>query len=499
MRRLPRMQPNATLIVGTSHHPLEQGEPVIVPSGAVIVELEGVSALTAVRMDGRSPRIAWNPRTRRATLAVDLKRDTGFHELIVGPATFMFGTEDAKLRIDGMVELLDYLQAHGLSWSGAMFFSGSEQILRDARLDRAWLARRGNEIVALGTAIAERPWTTSRSRRRRTDHGVPDVGATLKLLRERPDLLEEMEDGPVEFEHGDATVKRYAPREVIVRERKAMFDTPGNRRMTALLDGVAALARSTQIKAPKHIRKEMAELVEQVERLLLRSPFNELRRRGAHLRLPLALAVEERIDPRYAAAREMHRELVRERHWDPRREVMPERAYAGHADAIYQRFCGHLLADHLGLEPTAELPGEGKGPHFAGDRFELYVDVTPPSSVIHNWREDSDREANLRPDLVLRERSTGRVALMDAKYRADRLRATLDSLAEVQLYLQTYSRKRVGILFPPGPGPDEQRWKAHEVTDGTFCIYELPFLPEARMASFLSGELDPVIELLLDD
>jgi hypothetical protein len=491
------MLPSATLAAGTERHSLTGGELVIVPAGLVMLDVEGVTTPNAVRLDGRQPRITWNSSTGRATLVVDLARDTGFHELIVGPLTFLFGTEDAKLRIDGVLELLTYLGSQGLSWSGAMFFSGSKQVLRDPRLDRAWLERTATEIVGIGSAIANRPWTVRRGRRSRTGLGVPAVGASMRLLRQRPDLLEEFEDGPVRFEHPDGRVKAYAPREIVGRNRKLTLDTPGNRRATALLDGTSALAKATHTQAPEQVRKTMLELSERLDRLLLKPPFRELRRHGAHLRLPLALAAEEQLDSRYAAARALHHELFADRHWDPRREIMPERAYASFADAIYQRFCGQLLADHLELQPTADLPGEGIGPHFAGKRFDLYLDVTPPRSVVRDWRDDSVRRANLRPDLVLHERSTGRVALMDAKYRSKDLRATPDSLADAQLYLQAYSRERIGILFPPRPGPADKRWTVHKVTDGTFSIYEIPFLPDARMATFLAQKVDPVIELLL--
>jgi hypothetical protein len=484
------------LLAGGVRHPLVNSEPVIVRAGHVVIEIEDLTARTAVRVDGRSPQMTWNPARQQAVLSLDLKRDTGFHELIAGTETFLFGTEDAKLRIDGVVKLLDYLGSSGLAWSGTMFFSGSDQVLRDARLDRAWLERRGNEIVRLMAAIAERPSRLTQRTRRRADHGVPDVAATMRLLRERPDLLEEMDGGPIRFEHA-GTKRTYAPREVIVRERKIMFDTAGNRLATALLDGTLALAKATRAQEPQEARKELSVLITQLERLLPRHPFRAAQIRRSHLRPTGTTAAAEWLDPRYARVHALHDELFSERHWSPQRQVIPERAYASFADAIYQRFCAQLLADHLDLLPTAELPGQGQGPHFIGARFELYVDVKPPSSVIHDWRGDSDRKTKRRPDLVLHEPSTNRAAVLDVKYRSQGIRATRDSLSEVQIYMQAYSHKRVAVIFPPGLGADEQRWKVHKVTDGTFCIYEVPFLPEPRMANFLATDVDRVIEQLL--
>jgi hypothetical protein len=486
------------LLAGGVRYPLLDSEPVIVRAGNVLVELEDVPARTAVRIDGRSPQMTWNQARQQAVLSLDLKRDTGFHELIAGSATFLFGTEDAKLRIDGVVKLLDYLGSNGLAWSGTMFFSGTDQVLRDPRLDRAWLERRGNEIVRTIAAIAERPSRLARRTRRRADHGMPDVAATMRLLRERRDLLEEMDSGPIRFEHAGAE-RAYAPREVIVREHKIMFDTAGNRLATALLDGTLALAKATRAQEPKKARKELSALIAQLERLRLRHPFRSLRNRRSHLQQADQIAAGEWRDPRYASVYALHDELFNERHWSPQRQVMPERSYASFADAIYQRFCAQLLADHLDLLPTDDLPGHGKGPHFIGTRFELYVDVKPPSSVIRDWREDSDRKTKRRPDLVLHEPSTGRVAVLDVKYRARGMRATRDSLSEVQLYMQAYSQKQVAVIFPPGMGEDEQRWRVREVTDGTFCIYEVPFLPEPQMADFLGTNVDRVLERLLED
>lgn len=491
------MPPRATLVSGEDRHALSESDPAIVPAGMAILELDGVLAPESVRLDGRRPRIGWDATKRRATVAADLTRDTGFHELVVGPSRFLFGTEDGKLRNEGMVALLDYLGARGLDWSGAMYFSGTRQMVRDLRLDYIWLARVGEEIVSVGSAVADRPWTAPRARRSRLDRGVPHVGATMRLLRERPDLLEEHERGPIRLERPDGTLAAYAPREVVVRGRERSCDTPGNRRVTGLLADAAALARAIGSRAPTTIRSEMADFAGRLERLLGRPPFADLRQRPLRRPLPVAQVGEERFDPRYAAAWKLHRELHVDRHWDPRREIMPEWAYGGHADAIYQRFCGQLLADHLGLRPTAEAPGEGSGPHFAGERFDLYLDVTPPRSVIRDWRDDSERRAGLRPDLVLHERDSGRAALMDAKYRNRRGRASADSLTDVQLYLQAYSRRSVGVLFPPATNAGGDIWKVHRVSDGRFTILEMPFLPEPQMADFLAEQIGPALESLL--
>lgn len=488
---------SATLLVGATRYPLDPATPVIVPAGPIVVEVEGLSGRDAVRLDGRRIAVGYDPDTRRATFGLDLKRATGYHELLAGATrSYLFGTDDAKLRISGVIALLDYLGREGLAWSGTMFFSGSDEVLRDHRLDRAWLERRAEQILELLGQIAERPATLHGMRRRRATHGVPDIAATHRLLRAKRDLLEEFERGPIGLIGAEGTQKHYAPREIVIRERTRVQDTPGNRRATSLLVGAASLARSIARATPDDLRPAVEAVAQEAERFLLHEPFRSLHKTAAHHRLASAPGREERYDNRYIRIAELHDEIFRDRHWDPTRDVMPERAYAGFADQIYQRFCAFVLADHLELIP-AESGLVGDGPHFTGDRFELFVDVTPPPAVISDWRDKTDRPAQLRPDLVLRERSSGRVALLDAKYRNSGLRASSDSLSDVQLYLQAYMRKRIGILYPPGLGPVAERWSIHRVTDGDRAIVEVPILPEARLAEFLEDAVDPVIEELL--
>jgi hypothetical protein len=485
----------ATLIAGGERHPLQHDQPVLVGAGPVVIVVEGATA--AIRLDGRPVQAAWDASSGTATIAVDLARDTGFHELIVAAnRAYLFGTEDAKLRIDGVRSMLDYLEAAGLAWSGTMFFSGTDQVLRDPRLDRAWIERTLPELLDVARRIAQRPATMRGSRRVRADHGVPDLAATMALLRARGrDLLEEHPTGPIQVAGPDGE-SRWAPREVIVRRRTKATDTVGNRRATALLTDVRALIVTTAGQIPdQDIARALRDHLAEIDEVVRLEPFRTLRRRHAHRGLPRLARAEERTDPRYGLTFGLWRELRQERHWDPSRAVMPERAYAGYADRIYQRFCAILLADALGLEPNPRTAGTGI-PAFTSSRFDLYVDTKPPSSVLSDWRDRTERPSSLRPDLVLHERASGRVAVLDSKYRRDKrsgLRASGDSLSEVQLYLQAYGRNEVGVLYPPR----EPYWEINDVTDGQQRIVEIPFRPEAAMAEFLDAHALPTIEGLL--
>lgn len=489
------MKPLVTLVAGGERIAIGDGEePTTVPAETVVIDIAQLGS-SAIHLDGRPCSVSRDSIEERATFAVDLTRDTGFHELRVGREAFVFATEDAKLKLEGIQELLDYLRANSLRWSGAMFFSGTDDVLRDPKLDAAWLDLHGSEVLQNLEDIAADPWSRAIRVPRRGTHGVPHVAATMSLLRRRRDLLEPFDDGPITVELGTGS-QSYVPRQVMVRNQSRSFDVAGNRRATALGDGVAALARVLATKAPTRTRASFTKLASDLEAGLQRRPFRDLRRRKAHLRVPQRWGVEEREDSRYVRAQELYASLYEDRHWDPRREVLPERAYVGHADGIYQRFVGQLLADHYGMNSTSVVPGTEPGPHFANDRFDLYLDVSPPAPLV-DWRDKSERPTRRRPDIVLHERASGRTALLDAKYRAAGARASESSLSEVQLYLQAYSRRRIGVVYPPVASSVGDPWSVHAVTDGSHAIYEIPMSGASHVAGFLP-EIESCIEKLLD-
>jgi hypothetical protein len=275
------------------------------------------------------------------------------------------------------------------------------------------------------------------------------------------------------------------------------LDTPGNRRASSLLIRVTELATRVLVDAPSRTAETVSDLRHRLTALALREPFRSLIRRRAYCGLSQRPLREEIYDERYASAYRLSSELERDRHWDPQLETVPEWAYAGMADQIYQRFCAHLLADYLGLtSDPAQVSAFGAS--FADKDWLLWVDRQPPSWVVQDWRDRSSRPARLRPDLTLFHRPTGRAALMDAKYRRSGERASDDSLTDVQLYLQAYGRRTVGVLYP-FVGNGELR--VHRVADeklDTSAIYEIPFVPEPRMAEFISSVFMETLDEMLE-
>ncbi len=481
---------DAFAISGSLRKALSADQPVILPSGPVVLDIRAVAHSGAVRLDGRPLPVAFDQAGHVATAALNLARATGYHHLQVGTdRRYVFGTDDAKLRIDGVVEMLAYLREHadalGLSWNGTVQFSGTGQVLRDVRLDVAWLEQHVGEIADLAAAISRRPFTVSRKRRELARQGVPDVAATGRLIRRRPDLMERHPDGPVTFEG-----EQWAPREFLRQRRENTGDTQGNRTMTRLLLAVLELARTCQASAPGALQAELATHVEMIARGVRRDPFVSIRRQCGHLRIGVHPATEERVDERYRRARALLNQLLKDRHWDPLNQVTEEWAFATLADQVFQAFAAIVVARAFDLVPVAPM---GKsGPHFASHDYAMWVDSAPPDDVLHNWRDDTSTPSSLRPDIVIRRRADNRVAVLDAKYRSGGLRATPDSLSEVQLYLQAYGCREVCVLFPPTAGIPP--WHAHLVTNQHFGITELPLRPMEDLAAYIVDVLRPAID-----
>lgn len=480
---------DAIVIAGNVRSVLSGSEPAIVPSGPVVVELHGVADAGAVRLDGGPLPVAFDSGSGTATVALNLSRATGYHQLRVGTdRQYIFGTEDAKLRIEGVVDMLGYLRDHaqssGLSWNGTVQFSGGGHVLRDVRLDAAWLEQHVGEIAELAASVSRRPFTARRTRRELAREGVPDVPETGRLIRRRPELMEAHPSGPVTFE-GES----WAPRKFVRKRSDHTSDTQGNRTLTRLLVAVLALARASEAAAPTDLQANLATQVEILGRAVRQEPFASIRRQRGHLRIGAHPATEERIDPRYRRARSLLRELLRDRHWDPQHQVSEEWAFAKLADQVFQIFAAIVIARAFELSPQAPLTTAG--PHFGSAEYDMWVDSTPPEDVLRNWRTETSTPQALRPDIVLRRRGDHRVAVLDAKYRSSGERATPESLSEAQLYLQSYGCRKVSVIFPPigqlVPSP-------HVITNGHFAVTELPLRPMEDLHAHVADVIRPAIE-----
>jgi len=413
----------------------------VVPASDVVVAVAGARSKN-VRLDGRSLRLsAGEP----GLLAINMVRSTGFHRLVVDEQVFWFGTEDAKLGLSGIAEMLHELGTMGTGWTGQALFSDGNG-LRDAHVSYGWLDQWADAaLAAVGTVIESPRSSTSTSRvlRRRGGAGVL-LAPTLRLLRSDPRrYLAEVPGGLIEVDG-----RRFEPLRVVARRRDSTLDTVANRRAVAILPWIDRLSRDVV---------EAGASPEVVARCRLWS-----NRARSLLRRPLAQAIgasslgtdprqsEEITEAPYRTTYRVARDLADRFGWSASVEPASRLSYVQYSDLIYQAYAASRLAAELGLAQTAPVLGAAQ-PAFSGADFDLYYDTPPPAAVLRSWRLHSSRPDDSRPDLLLRERSTGRVAVLDAKYRVARDGgASEDSRKDVSAYMSLYGIDAVTILYP-GP------------------------------------------------
>lgn len=434
--------PTVRLLAGGVERVLGSAEQVV-PAGGVVVSVAGARSKN-VRLDGRALRLSSG---EPGLLAVDLVRSTGYHRLLVDGHLFWFGTEDAKLGLGGIVQMLQDLTTLGTGWTGQALFSDGSG-LRDAHVSYAWLDQWADQALsAVGTIIASprSNTTTTRALRRRGGPGVL-LAPTLRLLRSDPSrYLAEMPGGLIE-----ADGRAFEPLRVVARRRESTLNTVANRRAVAILGWIDRLSRDVMTANAG---------AEAVARCRLWS-----NRARALQRRPLAQAIGSpslEVEPRqseeitevpYRTTYRIAQDLADRFGWSAAVEPTSRLSYVQYSDAIYQAYVASRLAKELGLAQTAPVLGTAQ-PAFSGDRFDLYYDTTPPVGVLRSWRSHSLRPDDSAPDLLLHERTSGHVAVLDAKYRVARDEtATEDSRKEVSAYMSLYGLQAVTILYPGAPG-----------------------------------------------
>jgi len=452
-----------TAVVGANAVTLTK-EVTTLPAAPVIVDVvspEGVD----VRLDGRLLHGA-GPRV---LTAVDLTRSTGFHRLQVGQQTFSFATEDAKLRLDGIEQMLSALRTSGTGWSGQLLFSDGVA-LRDPHVVYSWLDRCADATLECVRRIIDVPLSISRSDRTPSRRGGRSLHqtATTRLLRAHPDrYLEQSPAGLLRLGG-----KRYDPLRVVVRTRTTSVESAANRRAVCLVSRLDGLVSEVLAADPDaHVAERCRSWRESVSRLL-RRPLARMLAAGAPVgALAAPRQTEEAVAARYRESYRFSVDLTARFGWAPTQRVLPRFSYVDRADTIYQAFVATVLADALGLAQTAPVLGQ-MPLAFAGDDYEIYYDTHPGPSVLRSWRYGSARPDASRPDVLLRRRSSGEVLVIDAKYRVEGTQATEDSRKDVSAYMALYGLDTVVIAYP-GQSPA----RCAVVTGQGKTILELPVGP----------------------
>ena len=471
--------PRVAVVVGTETVPLTDVITTF-PAKPVIVDVAWIED-AEVLLDGQ---LLPGPGPRVLT-AVDLTRSTGFHRLQVGHRTFWFSTEDAKLQLDGIEQMLAVLRNSGTGWSGQLLFSDGV-LMRDPHVVYSWLDRCADSTLECVRRIIDMPLSVSRSDRTPSRRGGRPLHqpATTRLLRAHPNrYLEESQAGLLAL--GD---KRYDPLRVVVRTRTTSVESAANRRSVSLVARLDGLASEVLAAAPDmHVAERCRSWRETASRLL-RRPLARTLAAGAPVgALAAPRQTEETVDARYRESYRLSVDLAVRFGWTPTQRLLPRFSYIQRADTIYQAFVATALADTLGLSQTAPVLGQSSLA-FVGDDYEIYYDTHPDPSVLRSWRYGSAKPDMSRPDVLVRHRSSGDVLVLDAKYRVDGARATEDSRKEVSAYMALYGLDTVVIAFPGQPPA-----RCSVVTGHGKTILELPIGPWSDLKSELAAELPKLI------
>jgi hypothetical protein len=463
--------------------------PTVVPSAYIVIELDGVALPAFVELDGRLSPLVTNDTRTKGYLQVDVFRSVGFHKLEVWGQQFVFATEDAKLRLDGILKILDYIGTAGLSWGSQLYFSDGAA-LRHPKIDYAWLSVAGPEIVQTAEYVAVRPYRKVEMvpRVQRPQSGRLMLHQTIKLLRSNPrTLLEEHRDGPIVV--GDHS---YMPRIAVIRKALSSFNNVGNRRLTWLLRECAQLAANIRDLLPSNRRQEMKQLERSCQNALERFPFSQLS--NLPLKLPETPAPEEVIDERYQKSFRFYEELIGGIGWRPGLKMTSRFAFVAYSDEIYQAFVAMTIARAFGLQQVhSYLSPSLDVPMFKSCEYELYYDTTPPTRYLSNWREVSSRPTAMRPDLTLVHLPSRCGMILDAKYRVGSGgRAPNSALNECQVYMQGFGRNVIGMCYPG------DRLEMNAVSGDGKTILEIAISPIDGLNEYLVSVVRPCIEALLE-
>ncbi|MHB8154227.1 MAG: hypothetical protein ACYDG3_14465 [Bacillati bacterium] len=205
--------------------------------------------------------------------------------------------------------------------------------------------------------------------------------------------------------------------------------------------------------------------------------------------------MEELTDPRYATVFARYRDLAISGWMSDEEQSRSLFSFVKYSDEIYQAYVATVLAAALDCELVVnELRPRLLCPAFSNQRYDIYYDTVPPDSVARTWRQMTDRPDGPRPDVFLHDKEEGKFMILDAKYRRDGNRASSDSLAEMQYYLNTFQMQTSVICYPP---TDSSYQTINSVTGGPFSLWELPVSPNKDIVDYLRKDFVPRLPQLL--
>lgn len=409
-----------------------------------------------ILFDDQPLAVIWSGDGRTAGYGqIDLSNQVGFHRftIAVGYESLAFDvqTTTAKATLAEVESMARVVAGQVFSFKRQFVYMASAGRRRAIPLPEVavgWLRDRLDELVRLVRAIDIRPATETRQQFV-TSHQARGVSVprTLRLLRENSGLLEALPGGPLEV-----AGQHYWPATVVVRHREREPARIEHIQLAHFLARVAQLVSDLKAVVPADLASTLLNW--EVDLRAARATgivrrFGIPNANAAWAPLPTQL---QRTERRYRRARELHAEFLQN---IDVAEYSDDSVRANVRDVweIYQAFVAHMIGHAFSLSyisPRGDLRERGAdGASMRSDEYDLYYDVRPPRAVLRSWRDGTIRPADERPDIVLRRRTDGAVAVLDAKFKVDREgRARSEDLFEMQGYLNSFSVAAGAIVFP---------------------------------------------------
>ncbi len=435
-----------------------------------------------VRVDGRI-RAAATAGTVRI-VGLDLTRSTGVHHVRVGGSdSYWFATDDAKLGLAGLQSMLRFMRESCRSWTGQLLFADGTGYA-DPLVLYGWLDQHADDAIAAAASVMRSPARIREQQFEVTSEASRPVALSRSLALLRGRGRELLELAPSGLRIGDKT---YLPRKVVIGRRVFGLDHPSNRRVVALLLLVELMARSVAEAAEDAAeRARCNQWVTGAERLRTRGPLAGVRPETDAGQGDRASQLEA-IDSRYVKTRKYLRLARRVASWDPTLRLLPAHAFVDYVDQVYQAFVATVLAEALGMLATSDVLGRVQ-PAFTSERFDIYYNTPATPSIVRSWRSYSAEPDENKPDVLLFERSSGRIAIADAKYRNNGRSASESSRRDLLGYMAAMGLQNVAILFPPSP-PDALSIRI--VSGQGLSITEIGLAPTPNLADFVAREAVP--------
>lgn len=437
----------------------------------------GSSRQVHLQLDDEPLPCFWHQDRSISIAELDLTNQVGFHRLSVwsgdAVSTYDFRTSTAKATWDEIKAMADVCAGHYFAYRKQFSYVARTGELRKVILPQiqfGWLRDRIEELDRLVKDISARPALEIESALETSTRGrlvsVPD---TIKLIHERPELLEPGEGGPIQVDG-----QSYWP--AMVRAR-ATFEAPCQLEHAQIAYFIRALLGATDFLLSQ-VEPALANTVRQwqvrLRSMLSREVFRQLgtapEKRASLSAVPTSV---QRRDLRYKRLRALQAEYFSDIGTTdhPRDSI---RANLRDVWDIYQAFVAHVIGHSYGLEYASrdrdlrKRDADGAA-MFLGD-MRLYYDQKPPKKYLSSWRDGSTRPAGERPDVVVLDTKAKVSLVLDAKFRVDQdgQRAKAEDLFEMQGYLNSFDVKAGGIVFPGSTA------SAREVRGDSQAIVELP-------------------------